>query len=245
MLRIALAAGLGACLLSAVSHAEARPAASPLRVLFVGNSLTAANDLPGEVARLARATGRSLETGKVAYDGYALEDHWHQGDARRELETGTWDAVVMQQGPSSLRDSQIQLSIWAAKLAGEARAHGTEPALLTVWPEDYRRAAIVDVIANYRIAAKDARARIFPAGDAWFRAWQCNSHLGLYSKDRFHPSRMGTHLAALVVYGRLFRTPVDAKALRFPNARPKVQRLLQASAMAALGRRVTAARRCG
>jgi hypothetical protein len=41
------------------------------------------------------------------------------------------------------------------------------------------------------------------------------------------------------------QAPVDAKALRYPNARPKRQRLLQASGTAALGRRVTAARRCG
>lgn len=245
MLRIPLAACAAACLLGAVSLAEASPGATPLRVLFVGNSLTASNDLPGEVARLARATGKQIETGIVAYDGYALEDHWNQGDARKALETGNWDAVVMQQGPSALVESRIQLSIWAAKLAGEARAHGAEPALLTVWPENYRRGALVDVIANYRIAARDARARLFPAGEAWLRAWQCNARLGLYGKDGFHPSRMGTHLAALVAYGRLFRTPVDATALRFPGARPKVARLLQASAMAALGRRVTAARRCG
>jgi hypothetical protein len=100
-------------------------------------------------------------------------------------------------------------------------------------------------MTSYRIAAKDAHARLFPAGDAWHRGWQCNTRLGLYGKDGFHPSRMGTYLAALVAYGRLFRSPVDARALRFPAARPKVQRLLQATAMAALGRRVTAARRCG
>lgn len=244
-MRTALAACLAALLLGAVSHAGASPGAAPLRVLFVGNSLTASNDLPGQVSALARATGRKLETGMVAYDGYALEDHWHQGDAREALATGTWDVVVMQQGPSALVESQINLRMWAAKLAGEARAAGTEPAMLTVWPESYRREALTDVIVSYRLAARDARARLFPAGEAWFRAWQCNSRLGLYGKDGFHPSRMGTYLAALVVYGRLFKTPVDANALRFRGARPKVSRLLQASAMGALGRRVTAARRCG
>jgi hypothetical protein len=244
VLRLPLAACAAACLLVSGSGARAQTRA-PLRVLFVGNSLTTANDLPGEVARLARVTGKRIETGMVAYVGYALEDHWNQGDARTALETGDWDAVVLQQGPSALLESRIQLSIWAAKLAGEARAHGTEPALLTVWPENYRRDAIVEVMTSYRIAAKDAHARLFPAGDAWHRAWQCNTRLGLYGKDGFHPSRMGTYLAALVAYGRLFRSPVDARALRFPAARPKVQRLLQATAMAALGRRVTAARRCG
>jgi hypothetical protein len=35
--------------------------ASPLRVLFVGNSLTSANDLPATVAALARGAGTPIE----------------------------------------------------------------------------------------------------------------------------------------------------------------------------------------
>ena len=88
------------------AHAEARP---PLRVLFVGNSLTETNDLPSVVAGLARATGRSLEYRTIAFGGFALEDHWAQGDARAALASRTWKVVVMQQGPSALPESQINL----------------------------------------------------------------------------------------------------------------------------------------
>jgi hypothetical protein len=143
------------------ARAEARP---PLHVLFVGNSLTTTNDLPAVVAGLARATGRSLEYRTIAFGGYALEDHWAQGDARAELASRTWDVVVMQQGPSALPESQINLREWASRFADEARAAGTRPALLTVWPESYRRGALRDVIASYRRAAAAARADLFPAG---------------------------------------------------------------------------------
>ncbi len=245
LVRLALAACLAACALGAVSIAEARPAATPPRVLFVGNSLTATNDLPGTVSALARATGRTLETGTIAHGGFALEDHWQQGDARTALATGDWDVVVLQQGPSALPESQVNLRTWAEHFAAEARIAGTAPALLTVWPESYRRDALGAVIASYRSAAQAARAQLFPAGEAWLRAWQCNTRLGLYGKDGFHPSRMGTYLAALVVYGRLFKASVRTSAVRLRGARPKVTRLLQASAAAALGRRVPAAQRCG
>ena len=56
------------------SSAGAQPRSS-LRVLFLGNSLTATNDLPSAVARIAGRAGRRLEYRTVAPGGYALEDH--------------------------------------------------------------------------------------------------------------------------------------------------------------------------
>ena len=47
------------------------------RVLFIGNSLTTANDLPGLVAALfVAAGGQTIECRTVAFAGYSLEDHW-------------------------------------------------------------------------------------------------------------------------------------------------------------------------
>src|SRR5437667_8666113 len=44
--------------------------------LFIGNSLTMSNDLPGVVSALAAAAGGRLPTTVVAFPGFALEDHW-------------------------------------------------------------------------------------------------------------------------------------------------------------------------
>lgn len=131
-------------LVGAAVLAAAAAAAPPqsLHVLFVGNSLTATNDLPAQVAALASATGRRLEYRTVAFGGYNLEDHWHNGEARRALAGGGWDFVVMQQGPSAFPESQADLRLWASRFADEARAHGTRPALLTVWPEGWRADAL-------------------------------------------------------------------------------------------------------
>ena len=50
---------------------------APLRILFVGNSLTATNDLPARVAAIAAKGGRRpVETGTVAPGGVSLEEHW-------------------------------------------------------------------------------------------------------------------------------------------------------------------------
>ena len=96
--------------------------------LFVGNSLTATNDLPGRVAGLAAAAGRRLEYEEITFGGFSLEDHWNQGDARAAIATGRWNVVIMQQGPSALPESQVDLRLWAVRFADEARAAGTRPA---------------------------------------------------------------------------------------------------------------------
>jgi hypothetical protein len=222
-----------ALLVAAALLAGGSAAAPPaeLRVLFVGNSLTEANDLPARVAALARATGRKLEYQTITFGGFSLEDHWYKGDARAALATRRWDVVVMQQGPSALPESQAYLRDWAMRWADEARATGTRPALLTVWPESYRRNALRDVIASYRRAAQTARAELLPAGLAWEWIWFCDRRIPLYGPDGFHPSALGTQTAALVVYGRLFRAPLV-------TATRRQARIVQKAAAKALGRPV-------
>jgi hypothetical protein len=56
-------------------------AAAPLRILFIGNSLTYVNDLPALVQAIGKANGEKVETRMVAYPDYSLEDHWNSGDA--------------------------------------------------------------------------------------------------------------------------------------------------------------------
>jgi hypothetical protein len=239
--RWVLAVALLVCLAGGAEAAETRS----LRVLFVGNSLTATNDLPAYVAGLADASGRKLEYRTIAVGGYNLEDHWNLGEARRALATRSWDVVVMQQGPSALPESQIDLRTWATRFADEARSKGTRPALLTVWPESYRQDELSEVIRSYRRAASAAGAELLPGGVAWQQAWRCNRRTGLYGEDGFHPSPLGTYAAALVVYGRLYRAPLRTAALELVGVPARTSRLVQAAAAKALGRRLPARHRCG
>jgi hypothetical protein len=54
---------------------ETHGAKSCPRILFIGNSYTFANDLPGMFAGLAKAGGHNVETGMAAQGGWSLSDY--------------------------------------------------------------------------------------------------------------------------------------------------------------------------
>jgi hypothetical protein len=176
------------------------PAEREQRILFIGNSLTGVNDLPAIVCRLAAAGGRRAVCQAVIGDGYALEDHIADGRAPQRLEKERWSIVVLQQGPSALESSRVNLRQWAAKFATLIRDGGGRPALYAVWPANDRTFDFPRVSESYRLAASDVDGLFFPAGDAWLAAWRRDPTLPLYAADDFHPTPAGSYLAALVIY---------------------------------------------
>lgn len=175
----------------------------PIRVLFVGNSLTQANDLPMMVTALAAGVGVQVQTTDVSQGGFSLEDHWNDKRAPRAIDQGGWHFVVLQQGPSALLSSRENLRFWAGQFNGRIRAVGGRPALYMVWPEAARMSEFDNVRDSYRLAAQDIKGLFVPAGDAWRAAWKREPGLKLYGADDFHPSVLGTYTAALVITSKI------------------------------------------
>jgi hypothetical protein len=186
------------------------PPADAVRVLFIGNSLTYVNNLPRTVADLAVSAGlKPCLCVEVAYPDYALEDHYYAGDAANELHTGGYAFVVMQQGPSALPESRTNLVQWATVFGQLIAEAGGKPVMYGVWPSQFRSFDFPNVRASYRAAADAIDALFAPAGEAWQRAWQQDPTLLLYASDGLHPTPMGTYLAALVIFQRVYgRSPV-------------------------------------
>jgi hypothetical protein len=175
-------------------------AGEPLRILFIGNSLTATNDLPATVCRLAAAAGKAAQCESLARPAHSLADHLAAGEAVRRIREGRFDLVVMQQGPSALEESRVQLRRSAAEFAGHIRAAGAKPAMYAVWPWKSRAFDFPAVARSYRLAAEDIDGHVFAVGEAWIEAWRRDPKLPLYGNDDFHPSPAGSYLAALVIH---------------------------------------------
>ena len=207
-------------------------------MLFVGNSLTAANDLPAMVAALGARTGTPIEYETRAPGGFSLEDHWKLTDVADAIARGRYDWVVLQQGPTSLPESAANLETYAPLFANAIRAAGGKPALYMVWPEKYRISVLDQVVANYLAAARHSGSVILPAGLAWLKAIQSHPGFPLYGSDGFHPNRLGSYLAAITIYARISgRSPVGLPRLGVKQRNATIAQRAASAALRAVGRR--------
>lgn len=178
-------------------------------VLFIGNSLTYWNDMPGMLAALlATVPDEAFRIHVVAVGGTGLEDHWVEGAARRRIAEGGMEIVALQQGPSAT-EGRPSLLEYSGRFGEEIRAHGGVPALYMVWPSVQRLFDAEGVSDSYRTAALLVNGGLFPAGDAWSLVRERGIDIDLYGEDGLHPSPAGSYLAALVMFEQLTgRSPV-------------------------------------
>ena len=180
------------------------------QVLFIGNSLTFWNDLPGVLTALIDSAGAgSALINSLAVGGFSLEDHWKQGTARNAIALGGWDVVVLQQGASASPEGRQLLLEYTQLFSDDAAAVGASTALYMVWPSASRIDDFDDVSQSYLLAAEQVGGLLYPVGEAWRIAWQRDPDLELYDSDGIHPNRAATYLAALVMFQQLTgRSPI-------------------------------------
>ena len=210
--------------------ATSAPPAETMRVLFIGNSLTAANGLPEIVEALSKSRGTvAVDATVITAGNFSLEDHWNHGNARAAVAHGRFSFVVLQQGPSALPESRVLLREYARRFAGEAGKAGARTALYMVWPAKARSRDFDAVSESYALAAQDVDGVLIPAGEAWREVWRRDPQTALYGNDDFHPSVLGSYVAALTVWRALSGTSV-AGLPGPPSVSPAMLPLLQAAA---------------
>lgn len=188
-----------------------------VRALFVGNSLTYTNDLPALVRTVAEAAGHTFSYEVRVGAGVSLEEHWQAGTPAAIEALGA-DVVILQQGPSSLPESQVHLRTWTEAFTPIIRESGGEPALLMVWPSLSWSHSWDGVLESYRSAAEAVDGTFIPAGQAWRAVWAADPDAPLYGEDDFHPSFLGSVVAALTIVAVLYDEDVrDLPAVMEPS----------------------------
>jgi hypothetical protein len=190
---------------------------APCRLLFIGNSYTYVNNLPAMFARLARAGGRTAETGILAEGGATLADHIASPETEKALSSARWNVVVLQEQseiPSIERFRQAEMYPAVRRLVRMTRDAGAQPMLYLTWahqdgwPQDgligytSMQSAIDD---GYLVIARELHATVAPVGYAWAKVLKTGASSGLWQSDGSHPTVKGTYLAACVFYATVFR----------------------------------------
>jgi len=182
------------------------------QVLFIGNSLTYVNDLPGTLTDMAHSVGDTIVTASVAKPDFAVIDHAKGlSNANAVIASRKWEYVILQQGPTTLPINQDTLIIATKIFDPMIKNAGGKTGLFMVWPTSDHADLFPDVLQGVQLAADAVGGIVFPAGEAWKAALIADSKTPLYGSDGYHPAALGTYLSALVFYEMI--THHDARLL--------------------------------
>ena len=195
------------------------------RVLFIGNSYTAANSLPTMVAALASSANQSLICSQQTLGGATFYQHAQSNATYTKLASQSWDYVVLQaqsQEPSfPFGQFQWQTLPYAIELVDSIRslAPCAQPVFFRTWGRengDQANCAAFPPLCTYEgmdsmlhrhysLMADTTDAYLSPVGSVWKHIRDTDSTINLYTSDGSHPSLAGTYAAACTFFTMITR----------------------------------------
>lgn len=242
--------GLGAY----IRRLGAKPLSRPRKALFIGNSYTYFNLVPGIVRELAAYAGRDLSIELFTIPGCTMERHLKQADCRDLIDRGGYDFAVLQD--QSLHPALIgtpddkQIVHHVAAMADYIRRSNPKARLFIemTWGrrDGYTEGKFdYDFLTTY--ASMQERIRVnclaeaetiggscIPVGVAWSRVRAERPDLNLYDHDGSHPSYAGSYLAAAVIYATLMGEgfgPAPSDGLLDPDTAAYLRRVAEETAL--------------
>lgn len=202
------------CLLVSVVSAQETPV--PRRLLFIGNSLTASNELPSLVQQLFVTLKQPKPyVESIVMGGASLGDHWRSSsNIKDRIISGKWDYIILQQGSSSLASSQKEFLQDMATAKPWLKESKAVPCLYMVWPDVSRHRYFPQVRTAYANAAKAVDGMFLPAGLALQHVREQAPNLQLFT-DTLHPNQLGTYLAGYVIAARLTGNKAEQLPARY------------------------------
>lgn len=185
---------------------------APIRILFIGNSYTDANNLPEMLGILAAGTEPPLVVETELVGGARLKTHWENGKAVEKIRSGKWDFVVLQeQSQTPLRHFGRDMFFYpyARKFAQVIREQNAIPLFFMTWSRPDTPGPQQWWTDSYVGIAKELHAEVAPAGMAWEKVRTGLPNLQLYADQGGHPTRVGTYLVACSFYATIYdKSPV-------------------------------------
>ncbi len=175
-----------------------------LKVLFIGNSFTARNDVPGLIAQLAAARGKQFAHRLIQAGGASLRMHWNKGEAQQAMQQTRYDYVVLQE-QSTLPLKNPQRMHENIRLFDQAiKDSGAETALYLTWAKQNAPETQAAMTTAFTTIGAELGAKVIPVGIAWEQFLRQHNQPVLHDKDQSHPTFAGSYLAACVFFAVLF-----------------------------------------
>jgi hypothetical protein len=190
-----------------------------MNILFIGNSFTQRNNLPGLIARMAEARGHELRHTLISAGGASLRQHWNAGKAPRAIESGGYDRVVLQEQSTLPVKNAARMAENVRLFDAAIKAAGAQTVLYLTWARAHAPESQQVLTDAYTAIGAELGATVVPAGEAWRRFLAKHREPVLHDKDQSHPALAGSYLAACAFYAVLFEdnpVGIDAEVKGLP-----------------------------
>lgn len=207
-----------------------------LNVLFIGTNLTAENNLPQMVSKLAISMGDSMFYLTYAPYDYDFQRCSNEALVHKMIEDFEWDYVVLQESgwrialPEPMADTMVYR--WADSLNIQIRQANPETEILLFMTHAFAGGVgAVDnnwafndpdvasykgmqhrVMDNILNISKRFESVVAPCGQLWNICIDEDSSLILHFPDRINPNINGSYLSACTIYSTLFRRRITERA---------------------------------
>jgi hypothetical protein len=216
-----------------------------MRMLFIGNSYTHFNDMPGIFRELSASAGHEVEVQSRTDGGKSLEWHWYNRGAVPLIDEGGRDFVSLQDQSFQTLALREKFDDYMNRFCARVAAAGAKPVLYMTWARRHLPGDQETITEAYLGAAKRNGALLAPVGVAWGRLRAANPELVLHTEDGSHPNFAGSYLAACCFYAAVFGASPEGLTAGVAHS-PGVRTVLDADLAAELQRAAwTAAQELG
>jgi len=201
-----------------------------LKILWIGNSYSYYNELPNTVKDIAASQNIKLSITRFLKGGERFAGHVKNPELIKALRRGGWDFVILQgysSTPAYSTESVVRdIYPLAHTLDSLAKAHSPKCHVVyyMTWGHkngnlrqtDYPLDDTYDLMqerikTTYIEMAYMNNGWCAPVGMAWQRVRKEYPKVQLYRDDNYHPSLIGSYLAANVIFTTLFQRHYQTK----------------------------------
>jgi hypothetical protein len=176
----------------------------PFKLLFIGNSFTQRNNLPGLLAELAAARGLSLTHDLISAGGASLRRHWNDGRAAAAIASGGYDYVVLQEQSTLPIKNPKRMAENVRLFDAAIKQVGAQTVLYMTWARQHAPETQQNITDAYQSLGQELGAIVIPVGLAWQSFLASHDQPVLHDPDQSHPTLAGSYLAACVFLAALF-----------------------------------------
>ncbi|MGX5173090.1 hypothetical protein ACUR5C_03575 [Aliikangiella sp. IMCC44653] len=184
--------------------------AADFEILMLGNSHSAAYDLPNLIAKLIEQglptfTANAVRSPSISF----LDERLNDGHTQALLESKDWTHVILQAQKYSTTGLNWYSTEAAEEWVRRVNAQQAKPIMFPEWARKGNTTEGIRIHEKHLYIASRESTCVAPIGLAWEEAGRLYPSLNLHADDGNHANLTGALLTAMVLYQVITMQPAD------------------------------------